>query len=106
MGGKLAMTTASGVVYISLYQDRPHKHPLYAVDEATGRLLWESTVWSEWVGVSHSGPTWTCELLTVRPSDELTVFGISGSLFFVESFDARTGVNLGRFCTAFVEYNL
>ncbi len=96
-------------VYAAVYSSLPDSdYKLFAIEQATGKLLWSSHVWGTsrinppGVLVNHSGSDW--HVATMRLSGEtLVVFGFSGSAVYVEAFDRKTGENRCRFSTAYLE---
>jgi hypothetical protein len=93
-----AVELACDKAFVALYGWPPIPYPLFAVDRASGRIIWSSEVratgdLTAWDGLGF-------HLATMRlTGDRLIVFGVSGEAAYIEVFDIKTGVNRGRFNT-------
>ncbi len=93
--------------YVAVYSEQPDsKYILFAHDQGSGKIMWCSEVWGTsriWppgVIVGYSGSSW--HVVTIDLTEEtLVVFGISGTVVYVEVFDRKTGENRCRFSTAY-----
>jgi hypothetical protein len=97
-----AAERAGGTVYVALYGSPPYPYKLFAVDRATGRVLWSSKVWaiSDWRG--YSGQE-SHDVFLRSAGETVAVFGISGPAVYVDGFDQKTGENRFRFSTAYFD---
>lgn len=96
---ELSRTTA----FVALYCWPPASYTLYAIDRESGKAFWTSKVWAHGDLCMWTGRGWHHVELRTR-GNAVVVFGVEGSVAYVEEFDAGTGKNLCRFATSYFEF--
>jgi outer membrane protein assembly factor BamB len=100
----VSVEIADETAYVAIFGSTPISYSLYAVARDSGKVVWKSHVCAaDHLTPAYSGHFWHTVQICVH-GKELTVWGVSDSTAYVETFDTKTGKNLWRFATACLEF--
>jgi hypothetical protein len=97
-----AVELAGEKAFVALYGWPPTPYRLFAVDRASGKVLWSSKAWAAGNWLHYSGQGWH-DVFVRFAGETLTVFGTAGSTVYVEAFDNMTGECRWRYSTAYFD---
>ena len=91
-----------GFVYVASCVPVPSFYDVFAIDQKTKEIIWESESWASSCLPDLTGSHWHhAELRTTQ--NTLIVFGSSNLEIYIEIFDKKTGKNLCRFSSAYLK---
>ena len=84
--------------FVAVHSDVSHPYKLTCLDQPSGKIIWQSEVWSSWWG--HATGRHRSFVTVIEHDNEIFVYGV-GVGFHVEAFRAEGGGNLFRFSNSY-----
>jgi hypothetical protein len=91
---------ASTYAYVALHPSWAKGYDLFRLDRQLGKVAWKTDVWAYGMRMFYLGPHFH-NVTVIAQEQQVTVFGGSTGVLYVESFKAADGRTLYRFCTGY-----